>query len=187
MRTADLSPQPLPSSNISHIETHGLAQPALPVLATLAPPAAPSGVLWFPDALFSRPRQLDTSRPRPSANMASEQSQQTASAPPPAVSAPVSDPEKAPAEKAKPGQHWKHNEEHVLPKNRMSLVFSGLMACVFLAALDQVRTVNCRSVRLALHPLTSYLAKPRQSLPLLFLPLSSNLEVERSTAGSAGK
>ncbi|KAI1795901.1 MFS amino acid permease [Ganoderma leucocontextum] len=38
---------------------------------------------------------------------------------------------------AKSTAHWKLNEEHVLPKNRMSLVFTGLMACVFLAALDQ--------------------------------------------------
>ncbi|KAI0807335.1 MFS amino acid permease [Fomes fomentarius] len=48
---------------------------------------------------------------------------------------PLSDPGKD--EKTKPGKHWKDNEEHVLPKNRMSLVFTGLMACTFLAALDQ--------------------------------------------------
>ncbi|KAI0748099.1 MFS amino acid permease [Daedaleopsis nitida] len=48
---------------------------------------------------------------------------------------PIPDPEKG--EKIKPGEHWKKNEEHVLPKNRMSLVFTGLMACTFLAALDQ--------------------------------------------------
>lgn len=34
--------------------------------------------------------------------------------------------------------HWKDNEEHVLPKNRLGIVFFGLMACTFLAALDQV-------------------------------------------------
>lgn len=39
--------------------------------------------------------------------------------------------------KAKPGQHWKENEEHILPKNRLGIVFFGLMACTFLAALDQ--------------------------------------------------
>lgn len=37
----------------------------------------------------------------------------------------------------KPGASWKANEEHVLPKNNLPLVFSGLMLTVFLAALDQ--------------------------------------------------
>ncbi|KAF9526981.1 MFS amino acid permease [Crepidotus variabilis] len=41
-------------------------------------------------------------------------------------------------EKAAPGASWKATEEaHVLPKNRLSLVFSGLMLTVFLAAMDQ--------------------------------------------------
>ena len=40
--------------------------------------------------------------------------------------------------KTKPGASWKANEQHVLPKNNMPLVFAGLMLCVFLAALDQV-------------------------------------------------
>jgi len=39
--------------------------------------------------------------------------------------------------KAKPGASWKQNEEHVVPKNRIGIVFFGLMCCVFLAALDQ--------------------------------------------------
>ncbi|EMD38555.1 hypothetical protein CERSUDRAFT_135443 [Gelatoporia subvermispora B] len=39
--------------------------------------------------------------------------------------------------KLKPGQAWKQGEEHVLPKNNMPVVFCGLMACTFLAALDQ--------------------------------------------------
>jgi hypothetical protein len=42
------------------------------------------------------------------------------------------------AKSEKPGASWKGNEEHVLPKNRIGMVFFGLMACVFLAALDQV-------------------------------------------------
>lgn len=62
--------------------------------------------------------------------MASDKEQMTT------TPAPISDPEKG--EKTKPGEHWKQHEEHVLPKNRMSLVFTGLMACTFLAALDQV-------------------------------------------------
>ncbi|KAH9946136.1 MFS amino acid permease [Epithele typhae] len=51
--------------------------------------------------------------------------------------APTTPAPSAPSEKVKPGSTWKQNEEHVLPKNRMSLVFTGLMCCVFLAALDQ--------------------------------------------------
>lgn len=46
----------------------------------------------------------------------------------------TADPEKG----RKPGQHWKYNEEHVLPKNNIPVVFCGLMCCTFLAALDQV-------------------------------------------------
>ncbi|THH13934.1 hypothetical protein EW146_g6336 [Bondarzewia mesenterica] len=40
-------------------------------------------------------------------------------------------------EKREAGASWKANEEHVLPKNRLWIVFLGLMACTFLAALDQ--------------------------------------------------
>ncbi|TFK76316.1 MFS general substrate transporter [Pluteus cervinus] len=39
--------------------------------------------------------------------------------------------------KAKPGESWTANETQVLPKNRLGIVFSGLMCCVFLAAIDQ--------------------------------------------------
>ncbi|KAG2137519.1 MFS general substrate transporter [Suillus clintonianus] len=39
--------------------------------------------------------------------------------------------------KERPSPSWKRNEEHVVPKNRMSIVFFGLMCTVFLAALDQ--------------------------------------------------
>lgn len=42
-------------------------------------------------------------------------------------------------EKAKPGEKWKANEQHVLPKNRIGIVFTGLCLSVFLAAIDQVR------------------------------------------------
>lgn len=41
-------------------------------------------------------------------------------------------------EKARPGASWKDKEEHVLPKNRLGIVFFGLMCTMFLAALDQV-------------------------------------------------
>ncbi|KAI0647025.1 MFS amino acid permease [Trametes meyenii] len=50
-----------------------------------------------------------------------------------ATPAPNADPEKG----GKPGQHWKAGEEHVLPKNNIPIVFTGLMCCTFLAALDQ--------------------------------------------------
>ncbi|TCD64545.1 hypothetical protein EIP91_003983 [Steccherinum ochraceum] len=42
----------------------------------------------------------------------------------------------APA-KREPGQSWRANEQHVLPKNNLPIVFAGLMCCIFLAALDQ--------------------------------------------------
>ncbi|KAH9901357.1 MFS amino acid permease [Cubamyces lactineus] len=42
-----------------------------------------------------------------------------------------------PEKRGKPGQHWKQGEEHVLPKNNIPIVFTGLMCCIFLAALDQ--------------------------------------------------
>ncbi|KAG9318910.1 major facilitator superfamily domain-containing protein [Chiua virens] len=43
----------------------------------------------------------------------------------------------SPAEKVQPGAAWKDKEEHVLPKNRLGIVFFGLMCSIFLAALDQ--------------------------------------------------
>ncbi|KAG2144779.1 major facilitator superfamily domain-containing protein [Suillus cothurnatus] len=39
--------------------------------------------------------------------------------------------------KERPGASWKKDEEHVVPKNRLGIVFFGLMCTVFLAALDQ--------------------------------------------------
>ena len=42
-----------------------------------------------------------------------------------------------------PGASWKDNEQQVLPPNRFWIVFPGLMCCVFLAALDQVRSQLC--------------------------------------------
>ncbi|EGN93322.1 hypothetical protein SERLA73DRAFT_189897 [Serpula lacrymans var. lacrymans S7.3] len=40
-------------------------------------------------------------------------------------------------EKREPGSSWKDKEEHVIPKNKLGVVFLGLMCCTFLAALDQ--------------------------------------------------
>jgi hypothetical protein len=40
--------------------------------------------------------------------------------------------------KTKPGASWQGNEQQLLPKNRIIIVFLGLMACIFLAAIDQV-------------------------------------------------
>jgi len=42
-------------------------------------------------------------------------------------------------EQRKAGASWKDKEQQVLPENRLWIVFSGLMCCIFLAALDQVR------------------------------------------------
>lgn len=42
-------------------------------------------------------------------------------------------------EQRRAGASWKDNEQQVLPENRLWIVFSGLMCCIFLAALDQVR------------------------------------------------
>ncbi|KAG1782675.1 MFS general substrate transporter [Suillus placidus] len=39
--------------------------------------------------------------------------------------------------KERPGASWKKDEEHVVPNNRINIVFFGLMCSVFLAALDQ--------------------------------------------------
>ena len=43
-------------------------------------------------------------------------------------------------DKPKAGASWKAAEQHVLPYNRLWIVFTGFMACTFLAALDQVYT-----------------------------------------------
>ncbi|KAF9052922.1 MFS general substrate transporter [Panaeolus papilionaceus] len=40
-------------------------------------------------------------------------------------------------QKGQPGASWKADETHLLPKNRLGIVFTGLMACTFLAAIDQ--------------------------------------------------
>ncbi|GJE95150.1 MFS general substrate transporter [Phanerochaete sordida] len=55
----------------------------------------------------------------------------------PTVAAPASESEGAAPKRHEPGQSWKQNEEHVLPHNRLGIVFFGLMSCTFLAALDQ--------------------------------------------------
>lgn len=39
---------------------------------------------------------------------------------------------------------WRANEQQVLPENNLPLVFFGLMASVFLSALDQVSKPQCR-------------------------------------------
>uniref|UniRef100_A0A0W0FLA2 Putative MFS amino acid permease n=1 Tax=Moniliophthora roreri TaxID=221103 RepID=A0A0W0FLA2_MONRR len=61
--------------------------------------------------------------------MASSQNEDPASKAPPSTDADPS--------KSKPGQSWKANEVHALPKNNLPIVFLGLMCCIFLAAIDQ--------------------------------------------------
>jgi hypothetical protein len=46
-------------------------------------------------------------------------------------------PPNATSDNRKPEASWK-TEAQEIPKNNLVLVFAGLMACVFLAALDQV-------------------------------------------------
>lgn len=53
----------------------------------------------------------------------------------------------------KAGASWKTNEQQVLPHNRFLIVFPGLMCCVFLAALDQVRSQLCLLRWLSAHSL----------------------------------
>ena len=50
--------------------------------------------------------------------------------------APASDPSAQQEKKTK--SDWRANEQQVLPENNLPLVFFGLMASVFLSALDQV-------------------------------------------------
>ena len=52
---------------------------------------------------------------------------------------------KDPPSKAEPGASWKEREQHVVPKNRLGIVFFGLMCTTFLAALDQVSLYRSRS------------------------------------------
>ena len=47
-----------------------------------------------------------------------------------------------PHPKHKPGASWKDNETHEIPKNPLLIVFTGLMLCIFLAALDQVSVLS---------------------------------------------
>ena len=79
------------------------------------------------------------------------------------------------------GASWKANEQQVLPQNRLWIVFPGLMCCVFLAALDQVRSQFC--------PFSTdrrFTHYNRPSLQLLYQPLSNVLARVKITAGSEG-
>ena len=44
----------------------------------------------------------------------------------------------APSQKAGPAPSWKQ-EVRDTPKERLGIIFAGLMTCIFLAAIDQVR------------------------------------------------
>jgi hypothetical protein len=56
----------------------------------------------------------------------------------------MSEPPSPAAEEANEGSaaSWNKVEEHVIPQNRMGIVFFGLMCTTFLVALDSVRS-NC--------------------------------------------
>jgi hypothetical protein len=81
----------------------------------------------------------------------------------------------------KAGASWKANEQHVLPHNRFWIVFPGLMCCIFLAALDQVRSQLClfSADRRFTHC-------NRPSLQLLYQPSSNVLARVKITAGLEG-
>lgn len=61
-------------------------------------------------------------------------------------------PGKEASSKHKPGESWKQNEEHVLPQNKLGIVFFGLMSCTFLAALDQVRHYRAFRTNVGVYP-----------------------------------
>lgn len=54
-----------------------------------------------------------------------------------AVMGDAHDVEKGAKVKQRPGESWRANEEQVLPKNNLPVVFAALMLTIFLAALDQ--------------------------------------------------
>ena len=76
---------------------------------------------------------------------------------------------------------WKANEQQVLPHNRFWIVFPGLMCCIFLAALDQVRSQLCifSADRRFTHC-------NRPSSQLLYRQLSNVLARAKITAGLEG-
>ena len=81
----------------------------------------------------------------------------------------------------KAGASWQANEQQVLPHNRFWIVFPGLMCCVFLAALDQVRS------QLRLFPADRrFTHRNRPSLRLLYQPLSNVSARAKITAGLEG-
>jgi len=57
----------------------------------------------------------------------------------PEVDTPVNAPSNSTPAKHAPGASWANQETQQIPKNRLAIVFSGLMLCIFLAAIDQVR------------------------------------------------
>lgn len=62
-------------------------------------------------------------------------SQSSSSSSPPSDSSPP--PTGETSKVTKDGKHWLQNDEHVIPKNNLPLVFTGLMLSVALSALDQ--------------------------------------------------
>lgn len=83
-------------------------------------------------------------------------------------------------EKQEAGASWKATEQHVLPYNRIWIVFTGFMLCTFLAALDQVFTPFIT----ILSSLTNHGKRP--SLPQHCLLSSNILAGAKITAGLAG-
>jgi hypothetical protein len=80
----------------------------------------------------------------------------------------------------KVGASWKADEQQVLPPNRLWIVFPGLMCCVFLAALDQVRFNYASSAD------RRFTHCNRPSSQLLYQPLSNVSARVKITAGLEG-
>lgn len=82
-------------------------------------------------------------------------------------------------EKDKTRAAWTADERHVLPENRFWIVIPGLMCCIFLAALDQVRSQLCLYIIRFAH-----CSRPLSQL--LYRPSSNTSAAERITAGLEG-
>jgi hypothetical protein len=129
---------------------HIVSAPAQRVLAWKShePCQIKYGAVWAPtDAVFGSLSLLLHSRPLLPPMSASPQHANPEAAVPSVSDGQTVTP--VPAER-KAGASWADNEQQVLPDNRFWIVFPGLMCCIFLAALDQVRFLLISPLSLAL-------------------------------------
>lgn len=104
------------------------------------PPGVPQALLSEPSPRLARkhlrsidPKSVCAAMSREQVPVSEKQALDNASA---------SDPS-APQQEKKTKPDWRTNEQQVLPENNLPLVFFGLMASVFLSALDQVSYTKC--------------------------------------------